>query len=211
MVHAALIAHLSKPLDRLINGHMSEAREQCALLEDMDEHIFVRFSEFAYTGNYVDAEPDIILDSSLIEAPDAVEVDGHEDAQMEEDGSLSAATMDQIAEAMNFAAEAPTEEAATEEAPPAEPAPADDSDSFHTSRRKGKKKKKFVGWGDGPPAEAFLMRSKKERMWSGFEDRVYALSDQRTSTHHFSARPNREACEDYKPVLLCHAQLYVFA
>ncbi len=66
MVHSALIAHHSKPLDVLVNGDMSEAKEGCALLDDVDEHTFVRFSQYAYTGDYAPRDPDILLSSSAI-------------------------------------------------------------------------------------------------------------------------------------------------
>ena len=36
----------------LINGDMVEATEKCAVLEDVDEDVFVRFCEFAYRGDY---------------------------------------------------------------------------------------------------------------------------------------------------------------
>lgn len=41
--HAALIADCSAPLDRMINGHLSEAQQGYALLDDVDEDTFVRF------------------------------------------------------------------------------------------------------------------------------------------------------------------------
>jgi len=65
-VHSSLIAHHSEPLDVLVNGYMSEAKEGCALLEDVEEQTFVQFSQYAYTGDYVAADPDILLDSSAI-------------------------------------------------------------------------------------------------------------------------------------------------
>ena len=45
---------------------MKEAREGCAWLEDVDKDTFVRFSQYAYTEDYVAADPDIVLDSSMI-------------------------------------------------------------------------------------------------------------------------------------------------
>lgn len=45
---------------------MSEAMEGCAWLEDTDDHTFVRFGQFLYTGNYSPAEPTILLDHSQI-------------------------------------------------------------------------------------------------------------------------------------------------
>lgn len=45
---------------------MSEAKEGSALLEDIDEHTFVRFSQYAYTGDYATPDPEILLDASVI-------------------------------------------------------------------------------------------------------------------------------------------------
>jgi len=45
---------------------MSEEKEGCAWLEDVEEHTFVRFSQYAYTGDYVAADPEILLDPSMI-------------------------------------------------------------------------------------------------------------------------------------------------
>jgi hypothetical protein len=61
-----LIANQSKPLSRLVNGQMSEAKEECARLEDVDERTFGRFIRYAYTGDYLSAEPAILLDPSLL-------------------------------------------------------------------------------------------------------------------------------------------------
>ena len=65
-VHSTLIAHHSKPLGVLVNGNLSEAKGECALLQDVDEGTFVRFSQYAYTEEYIAAAPDILTDSSTI-------------------------------------------------------------------------------------------------------------------------------------------------
>lgn len=65
-IHTALVIHHSKPLGALLNGPMLEAKEKCALLEDIDDDTFVRFSQYAYTGDYIAADPEILLHSSAI-------------------------------------------------------------------------------------------------------------------------------------------------
>jgi hypothetical protein len=45
---------------------MSEAKEGCAFSGEVDEHTFVRFSQYAYTGDYTTADPEILLDASSI-------------------------------------------------------------------------------------------------------------------------------------------------
>ena len=51
-IHAELVSQNSKPLDRMINGYMSEAQEGFAVIKDVDEGTFVRFIEWAYNGYY---------------------------------------------------------------------------------------------------------------------------------------------------------------
>lgn len=45
---------------------MTDAKERCALLQDVDKRTFIRFSQYAYIGDYVAADPDVLLDSSTI-------------------------------------------------------------------------------------------------------------------------------------------------
>ena len=55
-VHTALIAKVSEPLERLVNGEISEAQSGQAVLQDEDEATFVRFCSWIYSGTYR-AEP----------------------------------------------------------------------------------------------------------------------------------------------------------
>lgn len=47
-----MIASQSKALDTLINGEMEEAKNGCADFPNMTEGDFLRFCQYAYTGNY---------------------------------------------------------------------------------------------------------------------------------------------------------------
>jgi hypothetical protein len=51
-VHAAVIAKQSKALDVLINGSIGEASIGKAVFKDVEEETFIRFCQFAYTGDY---------------------------------------------------------------------------------------------------------------------------------------------------------------
>ncbi len=51
-VHVAALAHHSPVLRQLVSGPMTEARDGCATLDDIDEATFVRFCQYAYTGQY---------------------------------------------------------------------------------------------------------------------------------------------------------------
>ncbi len=55
-MHKTLVANVSKPLDRLINGPMSEAQSGEAELEEVDGLTFTRFCQWAYAGFYPAAE-----------------------------------------------------------------------------------------------------------------------------------------------------------
>lgn len=51
-IHAALVAAHSEPLNRMINGHLSEARQGFAVLDDVDEGTFLRFVRWTYSNDY---------------------------------------------------------------------------------------------------------------------------------------------------------------
>lgn len=56
-IHAAALSGLSRPLSVLLEGPFKEARECRVAWPEVDESTFVRFSEWAYTRDYVVAEP----------------------------------------------------------------------------------------------------------------------------------------------------------
>ncbi|KAK0390754.1 hypothetical protein NLU13_0257 [Sarocladium strictum] len=51
-IHSGLVASLSKPLCRLVNGPWSESTDAVVMWENVDEATFVLFSQYAYTGDY---------------------------------------------------------------------------------------------------------------------------------------------------------------
>ena len=69
-IHAELVSLHSKPLDRMINGHMAEAQESVATLRDVDEATFNRFIQWAYTGYYFPADYNIIVEPEKREEPE---------------------------------------------------------------------------------------------------------------------------------------------
>lgn len=64
MLHSEVVTRLSNPLNALVNGQMKEANEACVVWEDVDVHTFVQFSKFAYTGDYDEPEPRLVVDCS---------------------------------------------------------------------------------------------------------------------------------------------------
>lgn len=197
---------------------MSEAKEGCALLEDVDEHTLIRFSQYAYTGDYNAADPDIVLDSSMIGETEAV-TDFAAPRQTSPD---AAGNSDLIAEdaVSNADVERVAEEITTTDIPGHNPRLFEFGDvrelpygSFQRSvissrdrKRKGKTAKSDEYGLDLVEPIPSVRKSKKCELWDRFKDRAYTIS-----VPVFHARKNRESCEDYTEVFLCHARLYVFA
>ncbi|CAM1511308.1 Fc.00g088210.m01.CDS01 [Cosmosporella sp. VM-42] len=59
-VHKELVAQLSPVLNALVNGNMREAQEGRVEWLDLDIDTFVRFAKYAYSGDYTEAEPEIL-------------------------------------------------------------------------------------------------------------------------------------------------------
>jgi hypothetical protein len=57
LIHKDIVGRLSATLNTLVNGQMKEAAEGCVVLDDVDEDIFMRFAQFAYTGSYTTFAP----------------------------------------------------------------------------------------------------------------------------------------------------------
>jgi hypothetical protein len=64
MMHSALVARQSETLDAIVNGKFREGEEQCAVWNEVEVDTFIRFSQFAYTGDYEGAEPQKIFERS---------------------------------------------------------------------------------------------------------------------------------------------------
>lgn len=169
---------------------MSEAKEQVACLPEVEEETFVRFSQFAYTGDYESAAPDIMLDSSQIDATHVAGLAGSGGAPAKQ----NSASMWSLHEP-----DAPPEP--IEEAPRCSSPEAWEPVLVRCGRMSN------VWHPIGPQGK----RAKRSQMWWEFKSKVYAVWQADHPAYHFSARPNRESREDYTPVFLCHAQLYVFA
>ena len=186
-VHGALIAELSDPLEALVSGKMSEALNGRAIFKDMDEDTFVRFCQFAYTGDYT---PPVLVHDPEVE--------------LEAAASYFAIPQDTRSPYLNYISSRPP---AVPEAPGAESplsielAPAEEvktaEDSFDFSLKSIQKGKK---------------RSKSRRLRQSLDDEVYDIETVRSAiSARCKVRPNSSPTEDYTPVLLGHAQLYVFA
>ena len=181
-VHSALVAYHSKPLGVLVEGQFSEAEKGRAILTHVDEQTFVRFSQYAYTGDYDAAEHEIILDSSVIDHTD--ESRSNLDTEDGNDGNMT----DEPALAVEVI-EVPTEPAVGYD----ELFPRDPDDYNWKGNLKREKKRQ---------TKPLSMRSK---FWDRFKENEHAFH-----VKLFDPRPNSEECEDYSEVFLSHARLYVF-
>lgn len=157
-VHAAAIAKQSWVLDRLINGHMIEAQTLSASLSDVSEEDFVKFCEFAYTGDYPTSPCTTIA--------------GCEEA--EEENSTA------------------------EGEPPGEPGPPPPSPPPDEWASWGKKKPK-------KPSRTALLRT-------DFDSKSYCpVLPRQTFLDACQVVGNSKCTENYTPVFLGHARLYVLA
>jgi hypothetical protein len=64
VVHEKAIANQSTALSTLMRGKMSEGTAGAATWKDVDEETFLRFSQFAYTGDY--SVPKMIVSNELL-------------------------------------------------------------------------------------------------------------------------------------------------
>ncbi|RTE75464.1 hypothetical protein BHE90_010070 [Fusarium euwallaceae] len=56
-MHSSAVACQSQALEKLVNGDMREACERCAIWCEVEPDTFIRFSQYAYTGDYRAAQP----------------------------------------------------------------------------------------------------------------------------------------------------------
>lgn len=150
-VHADAIAKQSAPLDTLINGPMKEAESGVAEWKDVEEATFIRFCQFAYTGDYKTPEHEL--------QPEA-----------KSEGSKSI-------------------------------------------------KRKVKRWNseyESDNTESRLQTTdispERDQLKVLFEARRYEIREIKPLVESYtSIRPNKSVTENYTPVFLAHAQLYVLA
>lgn len=198
-VQAGIIAQQSKALKALVSGTMSEASEGKATFEDVTNDTFERFCQFAYTGDYTTPEFKTAVLPPSDEASKRIEtkvvsmvlpvVEPHESQLLEDTwGGLAVPKK-----------------------------------SKKTSKKKG-------GFMDQSMAESELLQEEENNGWGSFavtkkSKQTAKLQALRQTFEAFSfntdrndrvadlcaVRQNTCASEDYTPVFLSHAHLYVFA
>lgn len=190
---------------------MLEANQGYAVLEDIEEGTFVRFSQYAYTGDYSTPGPETSNDVAAAAAANGA-------TNGVTNGMTNGATNGAGSDYDNAGAMSVTSQEYSETIT------ATDlwGGSYRAKKKKASAKKAFA-WDefDKPPDTPTLdspddgsaeerrsekARSKKARVWDEFESKAYV-----TAAPAFKPRRNRDAAEDYTDVFLCHARLYVFA
>ena len=190
---------------------MLEANQGYAVLEDIEEGTFVRFCQYAYTGDYSTPGPETSNDVAAAAAANGA-------TNGVTNGVTNGATNGAGSDCDNAGAASSTSQEYSEGI-----TATDFWGGSYRAKKKKKASKKPFAWDefdkppdtptldspeDGPAGEGRddKARSKKARVWDEFESKTYVMA-----APAFKPRRNRDATEDYTDVFLCHARLYVFA
>lgn len=196
IMHEAAITRLSKTLDKLLNGGMKESKEHCVCWEDIDEKTFLRFGEWAYTGDYMPEEPEIILDASQI----AISKKDAKNATSSKPENVvnCLATFDFNIATPSFV------HCGRGTTSPITATCGTCKTQFVTVRCQYCGAHQFTTC---PQCRGVSVGPKKKAMVEKFNNN----SAYESPTTPFTPRKNTESCEDYSEVFLSHARLYVLA
>ena len=222
-IHGQLVSRHSKPLSAKIN-----ARKDYTIIDGVDKDTFVRFIDWAYKGYYTAAEYQIDAESptlSKFEDSDACTPEAEPNPPDKEPvGPEPEVTEPSPVPAFknswgqwNFHNAEPAAPPVEEPAPP--PAPAFEDfeywgSSGKTKSKKDKKKSSTVQevvW-DVPrplPKPQPPPKSSKETLEESFFARENSIREDSISLP--TPRPNQSPNENYTPIFLSHAHLYIFA
>ncbi|MDI1492545.1 MAG: hypothetical protein OHK93_003759 [Ramalina farinacea] len=204
--HSGLIAHVSKPLDRLINLEMKEKQQGYAVLEDVTAATFDRFLEWASKGHYTPPLPSEDLKCEE-------ETEDHSERKSEE---LVPERVDNTVEETNPRPRTPPVIQAFG-VQPAEPVPemvVTDEERIDNGwggfgPSLGSKKGKKKPWKTSSLGNEESTSRRRENMREAFHSRRPVVG--RSHINIPSPRKNLNKSENYTEVFLCHARLYVFA
>jgi hypothetical protein len=176
----------------MINGNFKGRESKTETLKDVDEDTFSRFCEFAYKGDYCPPVFEFEEDE-VIEAGSDVHVNGDINSDAISPPPEADPPMDEPAPYIY------------EEEPPAAPPLAEDIDGWGFGSGKKKSKK-------GGKSAYFKQPSKRALFRQEFLEREYSTTQSIDATIE-ACKPvrNKSHNENYLPVFLGHAKLYVFA
>ena len=208
-IHAELVSQNSKPLDRMINGYMSEAQEGFAIIKDVDEGTFVRFIQWAYNGYYEAAE--FKYDSPKADSASLEDQIGRKPYPDELDPAaevpyLEETTAEESVEAWPVAV-------ASAEETPAEAAISDQFGVFERGWRRSSSRNRFLKRGEKGVEVDFIdtgaSSTSRRVLKESFIERNPSVRKEAISI--CPPRHNQASNEDYTEVFLSHARVYVFA
>ena len=186
-VHRDLIAKQSKALNSLVNGEMQETLDGRATFEDLDDNTFVRFCQFAYTGDYT--TPGFISGPNVVVPPSV--------APSLHNSSSDRESNDKIHEEV------------VDPPPLMEEIPLDWG--FKPAKPKKQPKGRLLRQSFDDKYYDIEKQSKSRLLRQSFDDKDYDIETAvRIRSARCEVRPNSSVVEDYTPVLLGHARLYIF-
>ncbi|KAI4230521.1 MAG: hypothetical protein LQ349_006226 [Xanthoria aureola] len=191
-IHAALVSQHSRPLDRMINGDMSETQKGYAVLEEDDQGTFGRFAEWVNKGYYTSGE---VIDRSLDESTSekGLVVNGECEIRME-----SPAEDPQPDEVLAVEYEPPRAVFGWDVEEP--------SDFGVVTSSRSLKTKRNMNYASLVEEVSLTPRMQLKK---SFIQRKTVIRQENSSVP--APLPNQSPQEDYTDVFLSHAQLYVFA
>lgn len=189
-LHAALVSQHSRPLDRMMNGDMSEAQKGYAVLKEVEEDTFGRFAEWANKGYYTPGEVIILLDDTSSER--SIAEDGESKKRMK--------SISEPAEGLEES-ESPVNPATPVEVAPPLPRYFAQPQTFRYRTIASPVSSIRESPNRNSPSRSQLKES--------FIHRKAVVRQESISIP--PPPPNKGPEEDYTDVFLSHAQLYVFA
>ena len=205
-----MATYLSPVFKVLIDGQMSEAEQQSVILEDVDDMTFVRFGQFAYTGDYSAYSP--VHDHSglsVIDNTSSRQIDA-EDLQSGEIPWTDSSNIDVDSGILEDPGlEGISKDDTSETRIPDRLDEADEPDATpkHLFRKKHRKGDRQGGFDFGSTIKnAVSEPSKRESLCEEFR-----VTYRDWTGPSFRPYRNCNPTEEMTEVFLCHAYLYVFA
>ncbi|KAK2759335.1 hypothetical protein FQN54_002813 [Arachnomyces sp. PD_36] len=180
-VHVSVLAKASKVLNVLAQGSMAEAIEGVAVLEDCPPHVFARFCEFTYMGDYEAAKALVASEASM----EGVTATGA--------GAGGAAAGQMGQNALGGATAGPATVAGTTTAQGAIASSATTTTNSHT------------------PTLPRFPRTTKKRASATNPWNIFLKEDYGSASIFFDPPTNDKPSTDFTPVFLSHVELYIFA
>lgn len=181
IIHKVLVEDLSINLRNLVSGHMEEAQSGAVDWNHMEESTFILFAEFAYTGDYA------LGSESLFEVSS-----GSEPTKMESEET----------HANYFREEFSVVQDAEDGLVIAECEPVDAYEDRWSSASSQKRCRRCKRLPETKPVQTAPAKQTFSSLKFPFPSNLI---------QHYKVRPNASPTEDYTPILLGHARMYVLA